>query len=560
MKTKRLFLLFLGLVLLIIQGSWHITYAQAGKELQGDFLTSPVNHVVLRPRFDMLAVGVPYEDIDGVEDTGIVQVFRSSPEPGRLILDGPYWDQGGGNELGDHFGRAIVSGDFNGDGYYDLAVGVPGDDYETNVVLPDHGIVIVLYGNRNLLTGHEFLSPPSVESYIRFGEALAVGDFNGDGYDDLAVGAPGKKLGDVDDAGWVYVFYGRANGLIGGGSWHQDSAGIRGMAETGDRFGSSLAAGDFNGDGYDDLAVGVPLEDVEDQEDAGAVNVLFGSSIGLQAGGNELLIQGYFGLPDSPKEGDQFGRALTAGDFNKDGYDDLAIGAPFKDVIKIIYNPPSPPASVLVRDLGAVFVVLGDASGLADNPSYAFTHLTFEEEVSSEEGDAFGRTLAAGDLNGDGYDDLAIGIPYKDIAGKQDAGAVVVLFGDAQGVQGTNPYQYLHQDAASFIESIVEPSDLFGFALTTGDFNGDGREDLAVGVPGEDYIPEGRSGTVQNAGVVQVFYDLGSGRLQSDQLFGQDLPQSVEGMAETGDQFGYSLATMRGPTLYLPMTLDRDWH
>ena len=548
MNRKRLVITLLCLALLLSQGPGHITYAQGGKQSDNDLVMSEGDRVALYPRFDMLVVGVPYEDIGSVQSAGIVQIFQSSPQ--RLILEGPYWDQGVGNEPGDQFGKAIASGDFNGDGYSDLAVGAP---YEDVGAMTDRGVVTVFYGGIGLLEDSEFVVPPPpylLANDWYYGATLAVGDFDGDGYDDLAVGAPGLTVNDQKGAGGVYVYCGGPQGLESAGQlWTQDSPSIRGMVEADDRFGSALAAGDFDGDGYDDLAIGVPLEDIEDQVDAGAVNVLFGGRNGLQAVGNELLFQGYGGLPDSPEEDDQFGRALAVGDFNNDGYDDLAIGSPTEDIIALS------PLPHLIEDLGGVIVILGDASGLVNNTNYAITHLAFEEELPSEEGDAFGSALAAGDINGDGYDDLAIGIWAKDIEGKQDAGAVVVLFGDVQGVQSASPYQYLHQDAAPFIESIVEPGDRFGFALTMGDFNGDGREDLAVGVPGEDYIPEGESEGVISAGVVQVFFDLGSGRLQSDQLFGQDLPRSVEGMAESGDQFGYSLTTMRGPTLYLPLAL-----
>ena len=94
-------------------------------------------------------------------------------------------------------------------------------------------------------------------------QAAVQGDFNGDGFADLAVGAPGEDLGSPD-AGAVNVLYGSAAGLTSAGNqfWHQNSPGIAERADAGDLFGSALAAGDFNGDGFDDLAIGVPAEDV----------------------------------------------------------------------------------------------------------------------------------------------------------------------------------------------------------------------------------------------------------------------------------------------------------
>jgi hypothetical protein len=118
-----------------------------------------------------------------------------------------------------------------------------------------------------------------------FGEALASGDFNGDGADDLAVGVPFEDLGGTADAGFVNVLYGRRFfGLDAPGnqSFDQDSAGLTSTAaETDDRFGQTLAVGDFNGDGRDDLAVGVPLEDIGSTSDAGIVQILYGSEGGI---------------------------------------------------------------------------------------------------------------------------------------------------------------------------------------------------------------------------------------------------------------------------------------
>jgi len=115
------------------------------------------------------------------------------------------------------------------------------------------------------------------------------GDFDGDGFDDLGVGVPFRNAGSVEEAGAVFVFGGSASRLIVAGSqlWHQDSSGIADAAEFGDRFGSPVAAGDFNGSGHDDLAVGVPRERLDSASDAGAVNVIYGAGIGLESAPGE---------------------------------------------------------------------------------------------------------------------------------------------------------------------------------------------------------------------------------------------------------------------------------
>ena len=132
----------------------------------------------------------------------------------------------------------------------------------------------------------------SREAGDRFGHALAKGDFNGDGYDDLAVGAYGEDVGAVANAGAVQVIYGTYYGLSD--SWDKlltqnDVTGT--SVETNDRFGYTLASGDFNGDGFDDLVIGSPFEDWGSATDAGVVHVMYGSSSGISSLGNQIFLQ-----------------------------------------------------------------------------------------------------------------------------------------------------------------------------------------------------------------------------------------------------------------------------
>ncbi len=125
-------------------------------------------------------------------------------------------------------------------------------------------------------------------------------DFNGDGRDDLAVGAPNEDIGSIESAGGVNVLYGGAGGLSATGNqfWRQNSPGVLGASEAFESFGYALAAGDFNGDGSDDLAVGVPIEGVGGVGNAGAVNVLYGGAGGLSATGNQVWDQNSPGVLD----------------------------------------------------------------------------------------------------------------------------------------------------------------------------------------------------------------------------------------------------------------------
>ena len=437
----------------------------------------------------------------GGVSAGAVNVIYGGP--GGLATPGnQFWHQdsegiAGEAEAGDQFGGALATGDFNNDGFDDLAIGARLERVGGFLFGDDAGAVNVIYGGPAGLTarGDQIWHQDSdgiaggTEERDNFGGALAAGDFNDDGFEDLAIGADHEDIGGEGDAGAVNVIYGGPAGLAAPGNqiWHQDSDGIAGQAEERDNFGEALAAGDFNNDGFEDLAIGVLSEDLGGEGNAGAVNVIYGGPDGLAVLGNQIWGQDSDGIAGRAEVEDFFGTALATGDFNNDGFEDLAIGVAGEDV-----------------GAGVVNVIYGFRGGLFALGNQTWAQYRVGIAGEAEERDNFGRALAAGHFNNDGFVDLAIGVYGEDTF----TGAVNVIYGGPDGLAVLGN-QLWHQDSDG-IAGEAEEGDYFGFALAAGDFNDNGIEDLAIGVYLEDI------GNIRFAGAVNVIYgaDAGPGPLQ----------------------------------------------
>ena len=429
---------------------------------------------------------------------------------------------------GEAAGFATVAGDFNGDGRVDLAtsawrrtVGEVEQAGRVYVIpagpggLHNQTATLVLEAGANGLTG-----TPGNED--RLGETLATGDFNGDGFDDLVIGVPSGNKGPIFNAGAVHLVYGSANGLTTVGTQRIDQASLGRSESNFDRFGGAIVAGDFNGDGFEDLAVSSPGRAVGGESNAGAVHVIWGTAGGLVTTGSTLLTKNSFASLGSAAAGDQFGLALAAADFNADGRDDLAVGIPN-------HNVGGTPSS------GALQVYHGSATGFAGAQAVTQAGFTTGGSIggTSAAGDQFGFTLSTGDFNGDLFADIAVGVPGKDIDSNQDAGRTHVLYGTAAGIGAAD---------ALVLDQPAGPSaagSRFGERLATGDLDGNGSDELAVFSRGfmnggRLYLHQGRSiGLAENAATVLA---KGTAWLEAG------TPQTAAETNVAGDFFGFSMA------------------
>jgi hypothetical protein len=432
-------------------------------------------------------------------------------------------------ESGDSFGASTVLADFNGDRCADLAIGVPGENSDT-------GIVLVLYGSPTGVTtanaqsfGEDTLfGAGSGQTVEEFGSTLGFGDLNDDGLADLVVGSPGEVVGGRQSAGGVAVIYGSAGGLslTAAVQITQDTPNVVGSAEENDRFGSALAIGDFNGNGVADLAVGVPGEN----DLSGIVEVLPGVA---GTGVDPLQTVGYSqntaNVPGATESGDGFGSALAAGDVTGDGLSDLAIGVPGEN------GPDTYPGQVIAVGAGAVSFLRGSSTELlTGTQSQIWSQDSPGVYGVAASTDQFGAALVMARLDNGNLMDLAIGTPEDSIGSIDDAGSVTILLGRSTGLSTSEAGgERISQD--SDLPGVPEPGDLFGFALAAPLVQTTDEASLLIGVPGETI-----SGVVE----VGLVHQLATNEFGPDTTNGRTFDQStsgVQGDPVEVDLFGLAL-------------------
>lgn len=456
------------------------------------------------------------------------------------------------NAVGANFGASLANSlDINGDGFSDIAIGAPNQNTDADAGL--EGRLYVYYGSAQFVTTSPNFVDSTSQDAANFAAALnSAGDVNGDGYSELIVGAPRFDNGSVDE-GRVTVYYGSAQGLSRNNTWSTEGN------RDNTRIGNAVAGGgDFNGDGFADILIGASNM-TSGQNNEGTAMVYYGSSTGLQpsyalmvesdqsfarlgtsianagdlngdglsdmivgapsytntnAGEGRLFIyhgklNGLSSVPnrsiDGTKVGDQFGTSLVAvGDVNGDGFGDFMAGSPYMDNRYL--------------DDGRAFLYLGSANGVSATPTQALNPT--QQELSY-----FAFSISGlGDVNNDGYSDIAISAPYFDdqITGVKDVGRVYIYHGNASGI---------NESPATVINGSQERS-LFGFSVAgIDDVNGDGFADILIGEPSWDI-----DNIVRDAGRVSVYYGSATGIVAKN-------PWIFTGDQADG-QFGWSVSSV----------------
>ncbi|MEU8644692.1 integrin-like protein [Streptomyces sp. NPDC048674] len=407
-------------------------------------------------------------------------------------------------------------------------------------------------------TAGPILAPPASAAVPK----AFASDFDGDGFADLAVGVPDGAVDGKAKAGYVDIVWGGAKGLGTRGDTRitQARPGIPGTPEKGDRFGAAVSVADVNGDGRADVVIGVPGEDIDGVgADAGTVSVLYGVHGGLGTGATVL---------NGPASSAAYGKSLLAADFTGDGTTDVAIGATDKVVLK---QGGGPATTVFTGAMGGRAPVLaaGDfdgsddgvpdlATGYWSTAPFTQSHVRLWSWSPEEKSLAnFWNTdnagvsaLAAGDFDGDGHDDLALG-ECREIADENiddpcgpeelaEGGGIHIHYGTGIPYNFGYRQQTLNQDTAG-VRGVAEAADHFGAALVAADVDGDGRDDLIAGAPGEAIGSRAQAGaaTLLLGGPTGLVDAHGEARSVAYQ---QNTP-GVPGAAEAGDAFGAAVAT-----------------